>query len=319
MVSQEINLIVSLTLGHRGLRLDQAIAQCFPEHSRSRLTQWIKLGQVSVNGKTDCEPKSKVQGGEQIEIKALITPVRDDLAQSIPLDILYEDETLLVINKPAGLVVHPAAGNPDNTLLNALLHHHAPLVNLPRAGIVHRLDKDTTGLMVVAKTLSAHTALVDALQKREIKREYLALVGAEVIAGDTIALPIGRHSTKRTKMAVKENGKPARTFYRCKQRFDGFTLLHLKLDTGRTHQIRVHLSHIGYPIVGDSLYGWRHKVPPKSSVELQETIRLFQRQALHAFALSLIHPIHQKELSWKAPLPEDFAKLLSLLHRREGY
>lgn len=318
MLGSEISLCATIPEEFKGMRLDQALAKCFPEHSRTRITQWIKQGQVSLDGQI-LEPKIKVLGGETVEIAATLSPVHEDPAESIPLNIIYEDDDILVINKPAGLVVHPAAGNYQGTLLNALLYHAPQLKLLPRAGIVHRLDKDTTGLMVVAKTLPAHTALVAALQQREIQREYVALVGAEVIAGKSIDEPIGRHPHQRTKMAVTHTGKPARTHFRCKKRYYGFTLLDVKLETGRTHQIRVHLSHIGYPIVGDATYGWRYRVPAKSSVELREQLMAFRRQALHAVSLSLQHPVKGDLMSWQAPLPQDFSDLLALLQPIPGY
>ncbi|MBS0288534.1 MAG: 23S rRNA pseudouridine(1911/1915/1917) synthase RluD [Proteobacteria bacterium] len=299
------------------MRLDQALAQCFPSHSRTRLTQWIRKGQVLLDGLV-IAPKVKVNGGESVTIQAVVES-HEENGEPIPLNIQFEDENLLVVNKPANFVVHPAAGNRRGTLLNALLYHVPSLALLPRAGIVHRLDKNTTGLMVIAKTLSAHTGLVSALQNRDIQRDYIALVSAEVIAGGTIDAPIGRHPHQRTKMAVVSSGKPARTHYRCLKRYIGFTLLDVKLETGRTHQIRVHLSHQGYPIVGDAPYGWRYRLPPKSSPELAQALMVFNRQALHAKGLSLIHPITKEPLSWQAPLPNDFANLIKLLQPKEGY
>ncbi len=316
--SQQINLNTTIPEDCRGMRFDQALAKCFPEHSRTRITQWIRNGHVSLDGQL-LEPKVKVNGGEEVTIQTTILPVHEDPAESIPLNIVYEDDDILVLNKPAGLVVHPGSGNRQGTLLNALLYHAPQLANLPRAGIVHRLDKDTTGLMVVAKTLHAHTALVAALQRRDIQRDYIALVGTEVIAGATVDEPIGRHPHQRTKMAVTHSGKPARTHFRCQKRYHGFTLLDVKLETGRTHQIRVHLSHIGHPIVGDSTYGWRYRIPAKSSPELQQMLIAFKRQALHARALSLNHPVTGEVLSWKAPLPDDYVALLKLLQPKEGY
>lgn len=318
MNSHEIQLEMTLPENCRGMRFDQALAKCFPEHSRTRLTQWIRCGQAILDG-VRCEPKLKVNGGEQVQILAQILPVHEDNPEALPLDIIYEDDDILVLNKPAGLVVHPAAGNRQGTLLNALLFHSPMLKLLPRAGIVHRLDKDTTGLMVVAKTLTAHTALVAALQRREIEREYFALVGAELIAGGTIETQMGRHPQNRIKMAVVNSGKPACTHYRCQERYHGFTLLKVKLETGRTHQIRVHLSHLGFPIVGDALYGWRCKLPPKSLPALQEELVKFKRQALHACKLSLKHPVSNEMLSWEAGLPLDFANLLTLLQLKEKY
>lgn len=298
---------------YAGHRLDAALAKCFPEHSRARLTDWIRQGDVSVDGK-HWEPKTKLKGGESVLIDTVMQPQHEDVEQPIPLDIVYEDDDILILNKPAGRVVHPGAGNRQGTLLNALLYHAPSLRTVPRAGIVHRLDKDTTGLMVVAKTLTAHTKLVADLAARTIEREYLTLIAGEWISGKTIDLPIGRHPTQRTKMAVmKTSGKPARTHFRCHKRYEGYTLLHAKLDTGRTHQIRVHLSHDGQAVVGDSTYGWRYRVPKGASIELQEHIRAFQRQALHAWKLSLMHPVTGERLSFEAPLPEDFATLLTFL------
>lgn len=296
-----------------GHRLDQALAKCFPEHSRARLTEWIKQGDVSVNG-AQWEPKTKLKGGESILIDALAAPLHEDIEQDLPINIVFEDDDIIIVNKPAGTVVHPGAGNRQGTLLNALLFHAPCLKLIPRAGIVHRLDKDTTGLMVVAKTLTAHTKLVADLAARTIEREYLTLIAAEWIAGKTIDLPIGRHPSQRTKMAVmRTSGKPARTHFRCHKRYEGYTLLHAKLDTGRTHQIRVHLSHDGHAVLGDATYGWRYKVPKGASVELQDAVRAFQRQALHAWKLSLLHPVSGERLSFEAPLPEDFATLLTFL------
>jgi len=236
--------------------------------------------------------------------------------QDIPLNIIHEDEALLVINKPAGLVVHPAPGNPDRTLVNALLHYCPALAELPRAGIIHRIDKDTTGLMVVAKTLTAHTQLVQQLQAREIKREYLALVKGEMISGSSIDQPIGRHPSQRTKMAVVGKGKPAITHYRIKQRFGHYTLLHVQLETGRTHQIRVHLAYIHHPIVGDPTYGGRLQFPKDISEDLQQTLTHFKRQALHAWRLTLDHPVSKQQLSFQAEPPADFVKLIDQLPRQ---
>jgi 23S rRNA pseudouridine1911/1915/1917 synthase len=314
--SEHIALKAHVPEGYKGLRLDQALAKCFPEHSRSRLTQWIKERKVSVDGE-HWEPKAKVHGGETISVEASLVPVQEDVAEEIPLNVVYEDEDILVVNKPANLVVHPAAGNPQGTLLNALLFHAPQLSHLPRAGIVHRLDKDTTGLMVVAKTLPAHTALVSKLQKREIERKYYALIGTQMIAGGTVDEPIGRHHQHRKKMTVTHTGKPARTHYRCKKRYRGFTLLDVKLETGRTHQIRVHLSHIDHPIVGDSLYGWRYRIPAQSTPALQQALSEFKRQALHAYSLGLHHPISGEWMEWQAPIPADFSALLALLEPRE--
>lgn len=310
--STDINLSTQIPVEYAGMRIDQALAKCFPDYSRSRLTQWLKAGHVQVNG-FPLAPKSKVVGNESIVIQTALENDVDDLPENIALQIIYEDDALLIINKPAGLVVHPGAGNRQGTLLNALLHYLPQQQTIPRAGIIHRLDKDTTGIMVVAKSLAAHTALVASLALREIKREYLALVGEEILSGKTIRHPIGRHRTQRVKMTVTDAGKHACTHYRCAKKYKGFTLLQVQLETGRTHQIRVHLSHEGYPIVGDSLYGWRFKVPKQSSLELQEGIRGFNRQALHAFRLGLIHPIDKTAMQWEAPVPDDMKNLLNLM------
>lgn len=307
-----INLTAHIPEDYSGMRVDQALAKCFPDYSRSRLTQWLKAGHVRING-LPMAPKSKVVGNEAIVIQTDLNAELADLPEAIALQVIYEDEHLLIINKPAGLVVHPGAGNRQGTLLNALLHYLPQLQQVPRAGIIHRLDKDTTGIMVVAKTLISHTALVASLALREIKREYVALVGVEILAGKTIRHPIGRHRSQRVKMTVTDAGKPAITHFRCAKRFKGFTLLQVRLETGRTHQIRVHLSHEGYPIVGDSMYGWRYKVPAQSSLALQEAIRVFPRQALHAHRLGLNHPITQQPMQWEAPIPEDLSHLLHLI------
>jgi len=297
---------------YSGLRFDQALAKCFPEHSRNRLAQWIKSGQATLNDQ-QVTVKHLVQGGEVVNLRANIDVRHDDEPQAIALDIIYEDQEILVVNKPAGLVVHPAAGNHDGTLLNALLYHVPTLKHLPRAGIIHRLDKDTTGLMIIAKTLTAHTALVASLAEREIERCYMALVAKELICGKTIDAPIGRHLHHRTKMAVVKSGKPARTHIRCQQRFHGFTLLSIKLETGRTHQIRVHLSHENMPIVGDSAYGWRVKLPKSATLALQTQVQNFKRQALHAYRLALVHPTSLKPIEFEAPLPNDFKTLVESL------
>lgn len=311
-------LVVELTSIHQGLRLDRVLAQSFPMHSRVRLANWIKEAKVWVDSVLITQPKYKVQGRERIVVHAMSSAEAQPhaIAEPIPLDIVYEDETLLVINKPDNFVVHPGAGNRQGTLFNALLHYAPSLRLLPRAGIVHRLDKDTTGLMVVAKTLTAHTMLVRELACRKIEREYLALVGKELISGQTIEAPIARHPLQRLKMAVQEKGKPALTHYRCYKRYKGFTLLHVKLETGRTHQIRVHLAYTGTPIVGDALYGWRYATPPKPSLNLQNVLRALQRQALHAWRLRFIHPITGASMAWEAPLPADFAALLSVLEEK---
>lgn len=310
--STNIDLATTIPVEWRGMRVDQALAKCFPDYSRSKLTQWLKAGYVRIDG-VSLPPKVRLQGDESIVIQTVLESSQEAKPEAIPLNIIFEDDSVLVINKPAGLVVHPGAGNHQGTLLNALLHHRPQQALLPRAGILHRLDKDTTGLMVVAKTLPAHTVLVADLAERTIKREYLALVAGEILAGKTIRQPIGRHRTQRIKMAVTNAGKPAVTQTRCHTRFKGYTLLQVTLETGRTHQIRVHLSHDGYPLVGDSAYGWRYTVPKGATPELHEAIRQFKRQALHAFRLGFLHPIDKTPLSFEAPLPEDLQKLIVIL------
>jgi 23S rRNA pseudouridine1911/1915/1917 synthase len=296
-----------------GKRFDQTLAKMFPDYSRSRLKEWILAGSVTVNGDVLTRAREKMYGGEVIIIDAQVEAEVRFEAQNIPLDIVYEDDDILVINKPAGLVVHPGAGNPDGTVLNALLHHCPDLAVVPRAGIVHRLDKDTTGLMVVAKTIPAQTNLVDALQLREITREYEAVCNGVMTAGGIVDEPIGRHSTKRTQMAISYIGRPSVTHYRVMEKYRLHTRLRLRLETGRTHQIRVHMSHITHPLVGDPVYGGRPRPPKNATPELLTKLRAFRRQALHAAMLSLFHPITGEEMTWHADLPEDFVELVELL------
>lgn len=296
-----------------GMRFDQAIAQMFPDYSRSRLKDWILAGKVSVNGEVLTRAREKMYGGEEIVIAAEVESEERFEPQNIPLNIVYEDEDILVINKPAGLVVHPGAGNPDGTVLNALLHHCPQVSVVPRAGIVHRLDKDTTGLMVVAKTIAAQTNLVEALQAREITREYEAIACGVMTAGGVVDEPIGRHSTKRTHMAITMSGRPSVTHYRVMEKFRLHTRLRLRLETGRTHQIRVHMAHITHPLVGDPVYGGRPRPPKNATPELREILKNFKRQALHAAMLSLFHPITGEQMTWYAEVPEDMVKLTDIL------
>ncbi len=292
---------------YAGMRLDQVLAKLLPEYSRSRLQEWIVHKQVKVDGAA-AAIKQKVWGGETIEVMPQSLPSeRLHLGEDIKLDIVFEDECILIINKPAGLVVHPGNGNWQGTLLNALLHHAPQLSEIPRAGIVHRLDKDTSGLLVAAKTLTAQTALVRQLQARSVKREYLALVYGEVERNGTVDAPLGRHPTQRTKMAIVEEGKPAVTHYGVAERFPGCTLLRCRLETGRTHQIRVHLASIRHPLVGDSTY---IKGAQKCAPELRALLSAFPRQALHAAQLGLEHPVTGEWTEWQVPLPEDMAQLL---------
>ena len=297
-----------------GGRLDRVLAQLLPEFSRGRLQQWIEAGQVLVDDRP-CRVRDKVWGGESIRIEAELAVVDEHRPQAIALNLVYEDEHLLVIDKPAGLVVHPAAGNPDGTLLNALLHHAPELATLPRAGIVHRLDKDTTGLMVVARTLQAHCALVEQLQRRIVHREYRALVLGTLVAGGRVEAPIGRHPTQRVKMAVVGNGREAITHYRVLESYPGHTLLAVELETGRTHQIRVHMAHIHHPLVGDTTYGGRPRPPRGCHPELAAALQSFPRQALHAIRLGLIHPATGAEMHWEVPMASDLEALLDLFRR----
>jgi len=296
-----------------GKRLDQALAEMFPDYSRSRIKEWILSGNVQINGNVQVKPREKLVGGEAVIISAQLEIQERHKAQEIELNIVFEDEHILVINKPMDLVVHPGAGNADGTILNALLAHAPEVASVPRAGIVHRLDKDTTGLMVVAKTVPAQTHLVEALQAREISREYEAVVYGTMVAGGIVDQPIGRHATKRTSMAVRENGKPAVTHFRVKEKFRAHTYLRLKLETGRTHQIRVHMAHLRYPLVGDQLYGGRPRLPKAAGQQMIDTLRGFKRQALHAAQLELSHPITGEWMSWQAPLPQDIVDLLETL------
>lgn len=309
-----ITLSATLSETAHKTRLDAALSRCFTDYSRNQMQQWIKQGNVTVNGSPVLKTKTLVATGDHITITATLSEVVTYQGQDIPLAIIYEDEDLLVINKPVGLIVHPGAGNPDQTLVNALLHYCPALINIPRAGVVHRLDKDTSGLLVVAKTLPAHHALIKAMQRHDVHREYRALVQGQMISGGTIDAPIGRHATQRIKMAVTESGREAITHYRVLSRFAAHTLLSVQLETGRTHQIRVHLAHIGYPIVGDKTYG-KHRLYAQLSKEMTETLRVFNHQALHAYRLGLTHPITQEKLEWTAPMPDDFEQLLAFLKK----
>ncbi|MDY6991593.1 MAG: 23S rRNA pseudouridine(1911/1915/1917) synthase RluD [Pseudomonadota bacterium] len=307
-----IDMTLNIPATMAGYRLDKALAELLPEYSRARLQQWIQAGQVQVNAQQG-RNKDKLQGGESIQISVQVETEVSWHAQDLPLNILYEDEAVLVVNKPAGLVVHPGAGTPDNTLVNALLNYAPELAVLPRAGIIHRLDKDTSGVLVVARQSSAHTHLVAQLQAHQFSRTYQAVVIGVLIAGATIDAPIGRHPHMRTRMAVVDTGKPAVTHYRIIQRYRAHTHIRVQLETGRTHQIRVHMAHQRYPLVGDPVYGQRLYLPPGSQDTLKETLRQFPRQALHAHRLGFQHPQTQQWQQWVAPLPEDMRHLLSAL------
>ncbi len=290
-----------------GLRLDQALAQLFPSFSRSRLQAWVKLERVTVDGAA-AAPRDKVWGGEQIEIFPDLAREAPDQPQAIPVRVAFQDDALLVIDKPAGLVVHPGSGNRDGTLMNALLHLAPELSALPRAGIVHRLDKDTSGLMVVARTLAAHTSLVRQLQARSVSRQYAAVVAGVPRPAGTIDAPVGRHPVERTRMAVVSAGKPAVTHYRVLRSGAGWSLIECSLETGRTHQIRVHLASIGHPLIGDPVYLARG-----TARQLPAPARSFGRQALHAERLALDHPVSGERRTWHSALPGDLVALLQAL------
>ncbi|CAM4128251.1 23S rRNA pseudouridine(1911/1915/1917) synthase RluD [Vibrio neonatus] len=320
-MAQQIELKSTVKESQLGQRLDQAIAELFDEFSRSRLKEWLLAGKVSVDGAVVTKARVRVMGGEDIVVLAEIEDEERWEAQDIPLDIVYEDEDLLVINKPRGLVVHPGAGTPDGTVLNALLHHYPQIAEVPRAGIVHRLDKDTTGLMVVAKNVPTQTRLVRTLQKRRITREYEAIAIGKMTAGGMIDKAIGRHSTKRILMAVSEFGKPAITHYRVAERFREHTRIRLRLETGRTHQIRVHMSYLQHPLLGDIAYGGRARIPKGATEELTTMIRSFDRQALHAVMLKFVHPTTGEEMQFHAPVPDDMIEMAEALRQdmRDNY
>ncbi|MCZ8130621.1 MAG: 23S rRNA pseudouridine(1911/1915/1917) synthase RluD [Steroidobacteraceae bacterium] len=296
----------------RGQRLDQALAALFPDHSRSRLKAWIEAGRVLVDGRAP-RPRDLVAGGELVQVEPTEEARVEVAPQPIDLRFVHRDDAVFVIDKPVGLVVHPGAGNPDSTLQNALLHADPGLAKLPRAGIVHRLDKDTSGLLVVARTPRAHAALTRALEAREVSREYEAVCIGVMTGGGTVDAPIDRHPVDRLRQAVRGDGREAITHYRVAERFRVHTHVRVKLETGRTHQIRVHLTHIGYPLVGDALYGKRLVLPKAATPRLAEALRGFRRQALHAARLAFEHPDTGETLEFEAPLPPDFAELLDAL------
>lgn len=315
-MSDEINheiVKILIPQEYSAQRLDAVLVKMFPDYSRSRLQQWIKAERIKLDGVIP-RARDKVIGGEQLEVH--IEPEMCDegvIAQDIPLDIIYEDEAILVVNKPVGLVVHPAAGHADGTLQNGLLFHDEKLHEVPRSGIVHRLDKDTSGLLVVAKTLKAHKILVEQLQARTVHREYQAIVFGVLTSGRTINIGIGRHGRDRKKMAIKSEGKQAITHFRVIDRYRGHTRIKVNLETGRTHQIRVHMAYVKHPLIGDQTYGGRLKLPAGCGDELKEMLRGFSRQALHARKLGLDHPVTGKHMEWSAPLPEDMLQLIAVL------
>jgi 23S rRNA pseudouridine1911/1915/1917 synthase len=297
-----------------GRRFDQALAEMFPEFSRSRLTDWIKSGAALLDGEA-IRPRDPVHAGQQVVLQVERTRETQAEAEPIALTIVYADDDVLVVNKPAGLVVHPGAGNPRGTMVNALLHFDASLAQLPRAGIVHRLDKDTSGLMVVARSLRAHASLVEQLSEREVHRQYVAVVVGAMIAGGSVRAPIGRHPTDRVRQAVVAEGagRDAITHYRVRERFRAHTVVECRLETGRTHQIRVHMAYAKHPLIGDPLYGGSFRLPNAASPELTEALRTFRRQALHAEKLAFRHPVSGETIETQSPLPADLQALIAVL------
>ena len=310
--SERIRKTAVVEPGQAGLRLDQVAAELFGDFSRARLQKWIRGGQLRVDGAV-LKPTYRVAGGERLQLDAEPEHSDDVLAEPIPLDVIHADADIIVLNKPAGLVVHPAAGNRDGTLQNALLNFDPALAALPRAGIVHRLDKDTTGVMVVARSLRAHRSLVEQLQTRAMSRVYRAVVTGEMIAGGRVDAPVGRHPVDRKRMAVVASGRPAVSTYRVVERFHGLTHIEVSLETGRTHQIRVHMAHIGHALVGDPVYGRAGRRRRGMTDALAEVLRTFPRQALHAARIELLHPASGVSVRYEAPLPEDFLALLAAL------
>jgi len=312
-MNQKIQHHLEIPAEYSGQRLDQVLVKLLPEYSRALIQKWIKSGQALLQGK-QVKPRTPVTGGENVSIEAQIESSTGEWkAQPLPINLVYEDEAILVINKPIGMIVHPGSGNPDYTLVNALLHQYPDLEILPRAGLIHRLDKDTSGLLVVAKTMSAYTLLNRQLKARKIRREYQCIVSGTMISGGTIDAPIARHPLHRKRMAIIETGRPAVTHYRILEKFRAHTRLKVRLETGRTHQIRVHMAYIQHPIIGDNTYGERLRLPKEATPELVKALREFKHQALHADELGLTHPLSKEELSWKIDLPQDFQALLACL------
>lgn len=297
-----------------GLRFDQVAAALFSEFSREKLKEWMLAGDLTFDGRT-VKPKSRALGGETLKLDVTLAAQTRSLPEAMDLNIVFEDEQIIVINKPAGLVVHPGVGNWSGTLVNGLLHHDSRLAELPRAGLVHRIDKDTSGLLVIAKTLVAQHSLSQQLAEKSVFRVYDAVSVGHVIAGGTIDQPIRRHSVDRLKMAVQHGGRDSVTHYRVTERFGSHTLLRVQLETGRTHQIRVHMAHLGFPLVGDATYGGRSRLPKGISAELIQTLQQFKRQALHARELGLIHPVTGEEMKFEAPWPDDFTHLVKMLRK----
>jgi 23S rRNA pseudouridine1911/1915/1917 synthase len=312
IMKDKVNQTVTIPESAAGLRFDQALSRLLPDHSRTQIQDWIKKQEVTLDGEIPTN-KTIVIGGEIIVINATIKQPHQYTAEAIALDIIYEDEALLIINKPAGMVVHPGAGHFTSTLLNALLHHVPDLKDLPRAGIIHRLDKDTTGLLVIAKTQAALLNLTNQMKERTVTRIYQAVVCGIFISGGKVDEPIGRHPMQRKRMAVMDNGKPAVTHYRIMERYRAHTRLKIQLETGRTHQIRVHMAHVKHPVLGDPVYAGRLQLPKGATPELVTMLRGFKRQALHAFELGLVHPVTGDTMTWRAPIPDDMKNLVECL------
>lgn len=313
-MTEETHLSLTIPKQHALKRLDQLLATLIPDYSRTQIQRWIQAGAISVDG-YPCQTRTKLKGGETVLLKIRAHPSPHWPAQAIPLCILHEDDELMVINKPAGMVTHPGAGHTTHTLLNALLHHAPCLQTLPRAGILHRLDKDTSGLLVIAKTPTALKGLSYQLKKRTLLREYQAIVYGTFISGGTVCAPIGRHPLQRQRMAITEAGKEATTHYRIAETYRAYTRLCIRLETGRTHQIRVHMAHIRHPIVGDPTYGKRLFIAKGTSPELIQVLRSFKRQALHAHALAFVHPTDHKAMRWEAKPPDDMQALIQTLRQ----
>ena len=309
---RKIQLKIVIPEKFKGKRLDLALSKLFPEHSRSRIQSWIKAGEVEVNN-SKYKQRNVVNSGDIIKINTTLKSIDKHQAEHISLDVIHEDKAIIILNKPAGLVVHPGAGNPKHTLVNALLHFDEKLDVLPRAGIIHRLDKDTTGIMIIARTIESYTYLVNELQKRNIKRNYKAIICGQLVAGGVIENKIGRHPVHRTKMAVTDKGKLATTHYRIIKKFQHYTYLDIQLGTGRTHQIRVHMNNEKHPIIGDPLYGKNTFLKKGINASLREFIKNFKRQALHAYNLEFTHPVSKKIISLKAELPDDMNNLIKIL------
>ncbi|MGI9300471.1 MAG: 23S rRNA pseudouridine(1911/1915/1917) synthase RluD [Luminiphilus sp.] len=317
--SKNVDLLEArIPIQSHGMRLDQVVAELFPDYSRNRLATWIKEGRLTVDGKT-MKPRDKALASAHVVLELADEPVIDWQPQTIPLDVIFEDEHILVVNKPAGMVVHPAAGHADGTLVNALLGYAPELETLPRGGIVHRLDKETSGIMFVARSALAHKSLVAQLSERTVSRTYCAVCTGALTGGGKIDAPIDRHPTARTKMAVVADGKPAVTHYRIAHRFKHYTQLQVNLETGRTHQIRVHMAHRKWPLIGDPVYAGRQRIPAGASEALITALRNFPRQALHAQALEFEHPATGDWMEFETELPDDLVELLEVLDSEDRF